>query len=329
MTTPERLGEIYIAKREIAGGEVTGAEVFGASLQVTAADGTLIDAWVSDGTMHYIGELHENITYTLSEVAPPDGYFYATDIRFRMEDGVVYIVNTDGSISEVTDGVIVMFDEAIPEVTETTAPIEIENPEETTTTTTCAVTICKREVVNDEETGREVVGARLQLRDQTGILTEWVSDGTPHMIDGLSENVWYTLTEAQAPQDYELAESIDFMISEGVVYVNVEGQMVPVADATVVMLDRYAPYTTTETTTTTTETTTTTTTVEEETTTTATTTTTTGTVSKKATTTTVKNSTSTVTNSPKTGDCTNTVAAVGAMALVLAAIAFVTQKKQQ
>lgn len=361
--TTEKTQQVQIAKREIAGGYITGAEVIGAYLKVTADDATVIDSWVSDGTFHTISGLKEGVTYTLSESAPPTGYYYAASIQFTVLDGDVYIVNRDGSLNPVTDGTIIMYDEAIIEttvepivtttVTTTTEYIDTDDSSETsetiytteeTTTETVKydIDISKQEIVNDAITGREVPGAMLQISTSEGIIEQWISGYEPHRIYGLLENVVYTLTEVQAPDDYALAESIDFVIYGGVVYV--DGQ--PTGN-TVVMYDRYAPVTATTTETTisseTTTTTTTTSTTEETTTTTSTvitdttiSTNGTGTTTRYTTTTTRNNASNggggkyvNVTGSPKTQDSMMSVAGMGGAAIVLAIVAGMIRRKKK
>ena len=59
----------------------------GATLQVTDADGNVIEEWVSDGTPHVItGKLIAGKTYTLVETIAPEHYEIADPIEFTVEE---------------------------------------------------------------------------------------------------------------------------------------------------------------------------------------------------------------------------------------------------
>ena len=115
--------------------------------------------------------------------------------------------------------------------------------------------------------GAELPGAELSIESAYGTVDSWVSDGSYHLVTGLQADVVYTFTETSAPDGYLVAESIDFVMENSRIYVYVnEGGIVrkkEVTDLLVVMVDQYAPVTTTETEETTTTETETTTTVTE------------------------------------------------------------------
>ena len=105
-------------------------------MQVTAADGTVVDEWVSDGTQHWILGLSENVRYTLTELNAPEGYELADPIDFIIQNGKVYrfVIDESGASEkeEVTEVTIVMVDK---KSTETTTTITTEETTTTTTTT--------------------------------------------------------------------------------------------------------------------------------------------------------------------------------------------------
>ena len=63
--------------------------------------------------------------------------------------------------------------------------------------------------------GEEVPGAKLQIVDKNGdVVDEWISEDTPHRIEGLHIGETYTLVEDLAPMGYAVAESIEFTVED-------------------------------------------------------------------------------------------------------------------
>ena len=103
-----------------------------------------------------------------------------------------------------------------------------------------SVDISKQDITN----GKELPGAKLEIRDTDGNLVEgWTSTKTPHTVRGLELEKAYTLTETRAPDGYTEAESIVFkLVQEGneqsnIVYVKSGDDWVKLDDATVIMQD--------------------------------------------------------------------------------------------
>lgn len=70
-------------------------------------------------------------------------------------------------------------------------------------------------IKTDLTTGEELEGAKLQVIDKDGkIVDEWVSEKEPHKIKGLEENKTYKLIEITAPYGFEIAEKIEFIITD-------------------------------------------------------------------------------------------------------------------
>lgn len=81
-------------------------------------------------------------------------------------------------------------------------------------------------VKTDFATGEELEGAKLQVVDEEGnIIDEWVSTKEPHKVKGLEENKNYKLIEITAPYGFEVAEEIEFTVTE-----NKETQKVEMKD---------------------------------------------------------------------------------------------------
>mgnify|MGYP000667298072 CR=1 FL=1 len=110
----------------------------------------------------------------------------------------------------------------------------------TNTNLRTSVDISKQDITN----GKELPGAKLEIRDADGNLVEgWTSGKVPHTVRGLELEKEYTLTEKRAPDGYAEAESIVFkLVQEGneqsnIVYVKSGDDWVKLDDATVIMQD--------------------------------------------------------------------------------------------
>ena len=194
---------VEISKRDIYGNELVGAEMV-----LENADGETVDKWTSDGTNHIVSKLGAG-EYMLKEIAAPDGYIIATDIKFSVDIyGNVTVENVDSTaVSDNGYPLIVMVDD------------------------TTKVRISKRDIT----TGEELPGATLQIIDEDGnVVEEWVSTDEAHFIEGkLIAGKEYTLRETIAPDGYEIANEIKFTV-------NADGSVTEV-----VMYDELTPKTTT------------------------------------------------------------------------------------
>ena len=110
----------------------------------------------------------------------------------------------------------------------------------TNTNLRTTVDISKQDITN----GKELPGAKLEIRDTDGNLVEgWISIKTPHTVRGLELEKEYTLTEKRAPDGYAEAESIVFkLVQEGTeqvneVYVKTDDDWSKMNGSTIVMQD--------------------------------------------------------------------------------------------
>ena len=110
----------------------------------------------------------------------------------------------------------------------------------TNTNLRTSVDISKQDITN----GKELPGAKLEIRDADGNLVEgWTSGKVPHTVRGLELEKEYTLTEKHAPDGYAEAESIVFkLVQNGTeqvneVYEKSDDAWVKLDDATVIMQD--------------------------------------------------------------------------------------------
>ena len=174
---------VEISKRDIYGNELEGAEMV-----LENADGETVDKWTSDGKNHIVSKLGTG-EYVLKEIAAPDGYIIATDIKFNVDVyGNVTVENVDSkAVSDNGDPLITMVDD------------------------TTKVQISKQDIT----TGEELPGATLQIIDEDGnVVEEWVSTDEAHFIEGkLIAGKEYTLRETIAPDGYEIANEIRFTVN--------------------------------------------------------------------------------------------------------------------
>lgn len=168
---------VSITKQDVTGQK----ELPGAQMELRDEKGRLVEAWVSGEEPHVMtGRLIAGAEYRLIETMPPDGYWKAEEIVFR--------VSRDGRIDRV-----VMRD----------APTR--------------VLVEKRGMEADgTESSRPLPGAFLGIRDRTGkIVLEWESGSDLKEIEGiLRAGETYCLEEQNAPSGYEMAEPVFFTVPE-------------------------------------------------------------------------------------------------------------------
>lgn len=167
--------KVSVSKVDITSGE----ELIGAKLEVRDDKGNLIESWTSNGKAHLIeGKLIVGHTYTLTETASPAGYVIANKITFTVK-------GRDKTTGKYVVQKVTMKDD----YTHTD--------------------ISKKDIT----TGKEIVGATLEIRDSEGRLVErWITDGKPHRIEKLKAGK-YTLTETAHPDGYLIADTVTFEVT--------------------------------------------------------------------------------------------------------------------
>ena len=178
---------------EVSKADVYGEELSGAVMQLIDCEGNVFDEWTSDGTNHVVTELPAG-AYTLKEIAAPDGYVIATDIKFTVD----------------------VYGQVIVENIETAATSENGNPLIVMVDDTTKVQISKQDITTEEE----LPGATLRIIDEDGnVVEEWVSTDEAHFIEGkLTAGKKYTLHETAAPDGYVIANDVEFTVnSDGTV----------------------------------------------------------------------------------------------------------------
>lgn len=172
-----------------------GVPVKGAKLSVRdAANGDVMDDWVSDGTAHMLtGILTAGHQYRLVEEKAPEGYYKASDVIFTMPE--------DSQVMTVTM-------EDFPVI----------------------VTVEKVRKGSRER----LQGGRFEIvrkSDQVVVVPEFVINGTITLEAKLSAGVTYLLREKKAPSGYRKMEDFEFTVplekKEEVISILLENEKIP------------------------------------------------------------------------------------------------------
>ena len=216
MLTDVNISKANVFGTEIAGAELTltGKDTNGNEVTFSAEDVTLGDGaelrnsgavltWISGTSSTAINNL-PNGTYTLHEVAAPEGYEVTTDIIFTIENGEVIGTAVSGNTVTMVD------------------------------TMTGDVEISKQNVFSQEVKGAEltltgkdadgndivfdvanvILGTDAQLTSESGTRLTWISGTSSTFVRSLP-NGTYTLHEEAAPNGYRVATDITFTIENG------------------------------------------------------------------------------------------------------------------
>ena len=203
---------IYISKQD----STTGKELTGAYLEIWANDiesatksnaatksneTSLVSSWVSNGTQHEISLVDGE--YTLVETKAPTGYKIADSITFTVENGKVNGGNK-----------VVMKDVKKTSSGGSSSGGGGGSTSTTTTTKTVKtmVSLSKQSTTGSSELpGAELSLYRIEVDGTLTLVDEWTSTTTPHYIEGLTVG-GYRWIEKTAPNDYQIAESMDFSL---------------------------------------------------------------------------------------------------------------------
>ena len=160
--------------------------------------------------------------YILHEEAAPDGYEVTTDIRFEIEDAIVYgdtlsdgtVVMTDTKKGEVAISKKNVFSEEIPGATLTLTGKDSKG----------------NAIVFDITEFVPGTGAKL-ITTENGTELTWTSGTTSSLVKNLPSGT-YVLEEEAAPSGYVVTTDIEFTIEDGVVTgeTNVTGNTVTMID---------------------------------------------------------------------------------------------------
>ena len=174
-----------LRKVEISKTDITTEkELPGAHVSVTDESGKVIDEWISTDKPHQM--ILDAGKYILKEEKAPDGYVTAEEVAFEVV------------LAKEKDDIEVMKVEMKDDVTK--------------------VEISKQDITTE----KELPGAKLIIKDKDGKEVEsWTSTKEPHMIEKLPVGK-YTLTEVTAPKGYDIAETIEFEVTDSPEIVHVK-----------------------------------------------------------------------------------------------------------
>ena len=190
---------VYVSKRELMGAdELPGAQM---SLYNAGADGKMtgnpILKWTSTTAPKLLeigDDLKEGLvvgnTYVIHEIAAPDGFIVSFDITFT--------VNSDGSVTTDPNRCRVVGSGNGMTIIVDDGPVTV--------------------YISKKELGTDVAlsGAKLQIRDENGVIESWSSTGARHQLSKvLVPEKDYTLEEVDPPKGYYTAAPITFRVSKG------------------------------------------------------------------------------------------------------------------
>lgn len=153
-----------------------GKELPGARMKVVDKQtGEVVDSWISTDAPHKLRLLVPGREYLLIEERAPLGYATAEAVSF---------------------------------VARATAELQKIRMEDDIT----RVDIRK----TDDSTGKDLKGAVLRVteKESGALIDEWTTDGTPHRLERLAVGKAYVLTEIKAPEGYEKAKPVEFIVKD-------------------------------------------------------------------------------------------------------------------
>ena len=100
-----------VSKKNIYGDELAGAK-----MQLVSEDGTIIDEWTTDGSVHLINLIEIGTgTFRFVEVKSPNGYHLAKNIEFTMSEDGEFSSTYDHVFDKNGNAVFIMTDPKIPD----------------------------------------------------------------------------------------------------------------------------------------------------------------------------------------------------------------------
>lgn len=157
--------------------EENGKTIEGIQIEVTDENGTVVDSWTTDDTVHYISGMREGHKYTLKQVSVPAGYVTVLDREI------------DIPVLENDEKQDVVLTEINPRYSFASYTCE-ENPEDRTM----------------------IAGVEMEVIDAEGDVVDTfvTTSDAVHYMSGLTEGQTYTLHQVSVPDGYVIADDITF-----------------------------------------------------------------------------------------------------------------------
>ena len=194
-----------------------GMSLVGAKMSVIRLDAggeTVKDTWTTNGKAHRVEGISDG-SYVLRELAAPNGFALAPDVAFTVRDGKAALKQADnGQLTTVGSVQVVVMTDA--------AQLGARD----------------QRFAKVDEQGRFLPGAELQIATEEGnVIAEWTTDEAEHTECLIGGN--YILTEAKAPEGYQVADPIRFTVNENGFITSIGGKSVNGStDAVVTMTDK-------------------------------------------------------------------------------------------
>ncbi|MBE6852747.1 MAG: choice-of-anchor A family protein, partial [Ruminococcus sp.] len=222
ITVKDALSKVTISKQEVSGAELPGAELTltitenKSLLGVKSASDITVKAgsitWISGKTPTVLEGIPDG-TYTLTENRAPLGFEVAESITFTVENG---------EVTGFADGTVVMVDYEKPEPSKII--ISKQDISGVTEVPGARLTI----TAEDKDADLSVAVSEAEIKSEKNKVS-WISGETPVIITNLPDGK-YLLEESIAPDGYTVTDSIEFIISDGMIS-GTENNLVVMKDA--------------------------------------------------------------------------------------------------
>jgi hypothetical protein len=241
LTIKNSLNNVTISKQDVTGKEIEGATLKICSKENYNKSGTACEAssTINSEEMSWVSESYSKTwygipsgTYYLIETTPPNGYLQTTTaVKFTInDDGTV----TSDALDAETNTIVITNNLNTVEISKTDIATSKELPG-------ASIAICSAYKDDDGNYVLALGDGEEECSPVTlasGDVATWVSTEESHKIQGLAPGAYY-LVEKIAPDGYDVAESILFIMNEDGTISDAEGKLV--SDQKITMGDTKIP----------------------------------------------------------------------------------------